>query len=338
MDAPPQRRRGLAHLRCEVVDHRVERTAYGGGELPFAARVHHHVGDPAHEVLAEADLRVHGAAAGHHLAGAEVDEIAGDRGRSDIDGDPEDRLVEAGADVHDGAVGVDDRGDGPLAVADGGLQIGEGPRIDDDALDTPVGAERGHEELAVGSLVAQLERRQFDVASRDEGVEGEAGQVDLLADDRPVDLALRGDVDDEVPPDLRLTAQPVARRDRSPAPVVGLARRPSAHVVGGRRDPPLGEVAERRGHLTAAAQPPATTGRIEVDGHRTGGIEQARAEGHAGRHPGGGEDHECVVGGHGRSGQVAPPRRRPPRRRAPPSPVPALGSRFSRIHAAQSWS
>ena len=42
----------------------VERGAHGRGHLLRAARVHHRIGDPAHQVLAEADLRVHRAAGG----------------------------------------------------------------------------------------------------------------------------------------------------------------------------------------------------------------------------------------------------------------------------------
>ena len=50
------------------------------GQLCFAARVHHHVGDPAHQVFAEADLRVHGSGGGQDLAGGQVAQVPSDRG------------------------------------------------------------------------------------------------------------------------------------------------------------------------------------------------------------------------------------------------------------------
>ena len=43
----------------QLADQLVDRLAHGGGQLAIAAGVHHHVGHAAHQVLAEADLRVH---------------------------------------------------------------------------------------------------------------------------------------------------------------------------------------------------------------------------------------------------------------------------------------
>ena len=99
----------------------VEGGADGAGHLPRAAGVQHRVADPAHQILAEADLRVHQAGGGEDLAGGEVAEVAGDGGGADVDGEAVDAaLVEAGPDVQDarlGAVVVDGAGDLPLALA-----------------------------------------------------------------------------------------------------------------------------------------------------------------------------------------------------------------------------
>ena len=43
----------------EFADQRVHRRAHAAGQIGFAARVHHDVGDAAHQIFAEADLRVH---------------------------------------------------------------------------------------------------------------------------------------------------------------------------------------------------------------------------------------------------------------------------------------
>src|SRR5690625_5521258 len=51
--------------------------------LPISAGVHHDVGDPAHQVFAEADLGVHDAAGRQHLSGREVAEVGGNRGRAE---------------------------------------------------------------------------------------------------------------------------------------------------------------------------------------------------------------------------------------------------------------
>ena len=50
------------------------------GHLLRAARIHHGVGDAAHQILAEADLRVHGAAGRDDLAGCQVAQVRGDGG------------------------------------------------------------------------------------------------------------------------------------------------------------------------------------------------------------------------------------------------------------------
>ena len=49
-----------------------EGVAHGRGHLGRAAGVHHGEGDPAHQILAEADLRVHDAGRGQHIAPLEV--------------------------------------------------------------------------------------------------------------------------------------------------------------------------------------------------------------------------------------------------------------------------
>ena len=64
------------------------------GHLPGAALVEHRVRDAAHQVLAEADLRVHHAVGGEDLAVGEVGEVAGDRRRADVERDAERPVVE----------------------------------------------------------------------------------------------------------------------------------------------------------------------------------------------------------------------------------------------------
>ena len=46
-------------LLCHFLRQLLQRRADGRGHFLFATRIHHHVGDAAHQVFAEADLRVH---------------------------------------------------------------------------------------------------------------------------------------------------------------------------------------------------------------------------------------------------------------------------------------
>ena len=84
--------------RDQPADQPVERLADGPGHLAGAFAMHHRVRDAAHQVLAEADLRVHDPRRGLDRAGGEVGQVAGDRRRADVDGDPQGTVVEAGPD------------------------------------------------------------------------------------------------------------------------------------------------------------------------------------------------------------------------------------------------
>ena len=65
------------------------------GHLDRAAIVEHGERDPAHEVLAEADLRVHDTGRGEHVAPLEVRQVAGDGRRADVDGHAQGAILEA---------------------------------------------------------------------------------------------------------------------------------------------------------------------------------------------------------------------------------------------------
>jgi hypothetical protein len=93
----------FGHLLGEVVDG----LAHHLGHLFLAAGVHHHVADPAHEVFTEADLRVHDARGGHHLAGREIAEVGRDGGRPDVDREPVGLVDEAGPGIGQGGAAMD---------------------------------------------------------------------------------------------------------------------------------------------------------------------------------------------------------------------------------------
>jgi len=100
----------------------LQRLADGGGHFLLAARIHHHVGDAAHQILAEADLRIHQAGRGRHLAGREIGEMGGNGGGADIDGDAIGLVMETGPDRHQpvpaaGRAREHGGGDLPLALA-----------------------------------------------------------------------------------------------------------------------------------------------------------------------------------------------------------------------------
>ena len=87
-----------ARLARHVGREPAQRLAHRRGHQRGAARIHHRIGDAAHQILAEADLRIHDARRGDDLAAAQIAQVRGDRGRADIDRKAVDELVQAGPD------------------------------------------------------------------------------------------------------------------------------------------------------------------------------------------------------------------------------------------------
>ena len=69
---------------------------------------------------------------------------------------------------------------------------------------------------------AELGRLDLDVVEPDDRIEVEVADVEALADDLAVDLALGRDVDDEVAPDVGHAAQPAAVGEALVGAVLGL--------------------------------------------------------------------------------------------------------------------
>ena len=145
-------------LRAELAHQLVEAAAHRGRQLDLAARVHHHVAHPAHQVLAKPDLGVHRAGAREHVAGVQVAQMPCHRRRADIERHAQRHIVEPGEDRGDQrAISHGDRG-GPGTGAQGGLQSGQHDRIDRQAGQGPVALERGEEALQVAAR--RVERRR----------------------------------------------------------------------------------------------------------------------------------------------------------------------------------
>jgi len=87
-----------AGLPRHVRDQAVDCLADSGGQLGIAARIHLYIGDAAHEILAEADLRVHAARAAENLTAREMAQVRGDGRGADVDGDAVQAIAEPGPD------------------------------------------------------------------------------------------------------------------------------------------------------------------------------------------------------------------------------------------------
>ena len=123
--------------------------AHGRRHLRRAARIHHRIRDAAHEVFAEADLRVHAPGGSHDFAAHEIAEVRRDRGRTDVDGETERRLMKSRPHRDDSRRVVHRHRDLPLSGAQGGLQLLQHREIAFEVLELPLACERQLEPLQV---------------------------------------------------------------------------------------------------------------------------------------------------------------------------------------------
>ncbi len=257
-------------------DQRVHRLAHGARQLPVASRVHHHVGDAAHEILAEADLRVHRPDRGDDLAAHEIGEMGGDGGRADIDRDAEGALDEARRNRHNVAALAQRDGDFPVPRAQRLLQAAEHGEVGACLVDAPLLAHSLLKPAKIARRLVHVRLGDLDVTEADDRIDCDRMGLGALADDLPVDLAFGRHVDDEIAANPGLASEPSAGGER-PAfrGVAVLDRSRWRHMTGARMNGVLGEIALRDFDLAAAADAAPAADRIEIDAERARGFEQA---------------------------------------------------------------
>ena len=279
-----------------LADQRVHRAAHRLGQLGLAAGVHHDVGDPAHQVLAEADLRVHAPGGGHDGAARYLGQVAGDGGGADVEGRAIDLLVEAGPDRDDARRPVDRHRRRPFAGAERALQALQNVQVGGEVAQTPLLAERVGEALEIAARIVHVGLRDLDVVQPDRGIDGVVPGLGALAHDLLVDLALGRHVDDDIAPDEGRAAQPAVVRQAAAGGVAGLLLARRAQMAGRALDPELGEVAGAGLHLAAPAEAAAPAHGIEIDADGARRVEDRCAGGEPPALAGRREDDERVFG------------------------------------------
>ena len=73
-----------ARLFHDLADKIIERCANSIGHFDFAARIHHHVGNAAHQIFAEANLWVHQASRSERFAIIKIGKMRGDGRRANV--------------------------------------------------------------------------------------------------------------------------------------------------------------------------------------------------------------------------------------------------------------
>ena len=133
----------------------------------------------------------------------------------------------------------------------------------------------------------------LDVVEPDDRVDLEVADVEALADDLAMDLALGRDVDDGVAAEVRPCRTAGARRRGPCRRGTSLSTAPNGDRCSGRGlDPVLRERADALLDLAAAADPAPAADRVDVDAERPGRVEDRGPVGEPAAPPGRREDDE----------------------------------------------
>ncbi len=198
----------------------VDRLAHDLGHLRIAARIHHHIADAAHQILAEADLGIHQAGGGDDIAAGEIAEMAGDGGRADIDRKPIDLVVEARPDRGDLLAVMDGDRDLPLALAQRLLQALDHAQVGIEILQVPLLAQRLFHALQIAGGIVHVRLGDLDVMQAHHGIELDRPHLGPLAHHLLVDLAFRRHVDDGIAIEQGRTGETASGRQ---AALLGIA-------------------------------------------------------------------------------------------------------------------
>jgi hypothetical protein len=183
--------------------------------------------------------------------------VAGDRGRADVDRDAVRRLVETRPDGDHVMSAVDRHGHPVRTFREGRLERADDVEVGLQPGQLPLSLERLEQPGEVAGRRRELGWRDLDVMEADDRIDGEASDVEALAHDLPVDLALRRDVDEDVAAHGGRAGQPAVGRQALLVAIGRLKLGECRQVAQGGGDPVLGELADALADLATTADPAA---------------------------------------------------------------------------------
>ena len=256
----------------------VDGLAHDAGHVGIAARIHHDVGDAAHQVFAEADLRVHDAGRGHDIAGRQFAEMAGDGGGADVEGEAVGLVVEARPHRGDLLAVMDGDGDGPIALAQRLLQVLDDPQVAVEPGQAPLRRQRLHQPLQVAGGIVHVGLDHLDIVQAHDRIELDGPHLRALAHHLLVDLAVGRHVDDEVALQQRRAAEAAPVLEAAPIGVALLDGAESREVGRLRVDAELGELALADLDLAAPADAAPAAHRIDIDAEAARRLQDRRPQ------------------------------------------------------------
>ena len=208
----------------ELIEHVAQTGADRGRELVGALLVHHHVRDAAHQILAEADLRVHDPGRRDDLTGREIAEVPGDGRRADIDRHAVRGVDEAGPHRVHPVAAVHGDGDGARAAASAGCNAASTAGRMSRSVRPHCSASASNRRRRSLRSAPRSGAGHVDEIQAHDGIDHEIVEGDGLAHHRSVHLTGRRHVDHHVGQDARRAPEPARRVEGAPAAIRAFGR------------------------------------------------------------------------------------------------------------------
>ena len=268
-----------ACLLCRLRRKRAHGLADDLCHLALATRVHHHVGDPAHQIFTKSNLRVHHPDGGQHLAARQIGEMSGDGRRPDIEGNTAHGVSVPGPHGDDSCVIMHRNRDFPLTLAQCSLEVLHQAKVAVQVGQPPLELQRFLQTPQIPGRVLHVRLLHLDVINTYNRVQLYVVNLGPLAHDLAVHLAVGWDIDDDITQNLGGATQATPGRQ-----LLHFGRVTPLHIaerrqmLGAGGDTVLGEHALAEQDLAATAQGTPAADRIDVYTQRTGGLQHRSAD------------------------------------------------------------
>ena len=269
-----------------------------GGHQRGAARIHHRIRHAAHQVLAEAYLRIHDARGGNHVAAGQIAQMGGDGGGTDVDGKAVDALMQSRPDADDLFGAVHGHRDLPVFAAQDRLQHLQDRQITGEILEIPFSLQRVVQPAQVAGRVMHVRLLHLYIMQTHDRIQFDCMFIGFLAHHLAMHLAARGHIDHHVGLHPCRAGQPPTFGQMRALGEAHLRFAERRQARARRRYPVFGKFALGHQHLAPAAQTAAAAHRIDVHAEAAGGLQQRRADGEMSALAGRREDDERIACGH----------------------------------------
>ena len=251
----------------------VERRAHRLGHLVGTPILVHGVGNAAHEVFAETDLRIHGRRRRRHAAVRQIDQMRRQGGRADVYRQPEGPIRETGTHADDPGPVTNRSRDRPTPRTQGRRTFRQDGGIGRQPVEAPGVGERRDQSLRVTAWDLQVRFGDIHDMQTKHRVQFDGACLGPLAHDLTMHLTFGRHVDDEIAQYPGMAGQPAAQLQALALGICGFRGVFRRQVAGRGANAVFREIALSDLDLAASAKTAPSAHRIEIDPQHAGRIQ-----------------------------------------------------------------